>query len=918
MAEITYIPYGEDSQIDLNALQQDLANEYENYLNSRYWAKPGKRKNEQRRQQWMDYYNNVMSQGITGASVVNGRWRLNHNGEEIKYGNPMEQEMAEDMAHFVVGRMANLASKKQEEKKDENKETYDFLKGFNQDFLNRYYGGNPELYKSEWFELDPRNEKGFRGTEGRRKQLIEGLEKYRDSLEDKYNYEGTPFSNFDDVKTRINDAITALNSSDESDDIPALNKLGFNYRAMFSNGANDVTRDSEGNEVTYQQLYDNQQAKLKQEAEAKQKQQQQAAAQARANQYTRFRFFGDKLHGKPLSQGKDLNYLNGLGQKGNLTIDEQSEIVGAFKLAARNNALQNLSKEELAKFGSRYANTPNRLKKINGLNGLYWDSVGNRVIQPYNASNALQVDFNQILQQNSPEYLAQQKLNTPRGGGVELTDADKRDITATLLDLGAFVNPEVFSGTAMALGASGARTWNSIEERGIWDTLTDWKTWIDWGTGALGGTAFLGDASSVVKFAKGLGKLMTIPAVINAVTSIPEAKQAWDKIDTSSIDSIVNSVKKLTPQDYHAISNVLVGALSGKNYIKGNLAERKVLQESGFNTQAKTKIKEYANKYGLTRTKVSTEANTPTIKAKVNGKDQEIEINPETKAKIEKRVNEAGNNKDARNKAVQEELEAAGKINKGDNVEVSAPSKFRDSKYSLAKVRTTKNLFSSSRQPVERGADNFENWLNNRSLWDQYKPWSYGTNRNMRRMRTSIFGKDTDESGLISSGSEESPYAKKPLEQGEIKKSANTDRTYDPKDARNSEYNRAIMNRYQKVMDGKFSNKEMQNTGKEPVKIGDEDVRVYTTRDAKGNNAVFNITVSGKSHNFKTQEEAKKFIASLVKAQKNNIVKGKINKENIKEIGKILQDLKRRGWLKQGGQINLDKTISNCLKNYEL
>jgi hypothetical protein len=32
------------------------------------------------------------------------------------------------------------------------------------------------------------------------------------------------------------------------------------------------------------------------------------------------------------------------------------------------------------------------------------------------------------------------------------------------------------------------------------------------------------------------------------------------------------------------LSSFLVGVLSGKNYIKGNLAERKVLQESGFNT----------------------------------------------------------------------------------------------------------------------------------------------------------------------------------------------------------------------------------------------------------------------------------------------------------------------------------------------
>jgi len=47
----------------------------------------------------------------------------------------------------------------------------------------------------------------------------------------------------------------------------------------------------------------------------------------------------------------------------------------------KNGGLQNLSKEELAKFGSRYS--PNRLKKLNGLEGIYYDSVANRLIQPF-------------------------------------------------------------------------------------------------------------------------------------------------------------------------------------------------------------------------------------------------------------------------------------------------------------------------------------------------------------------------------------------------------------------------------------------------------------------------------------------------------------------------------------------------------
>jgi len=82
----------------------------------------------------------------------------------------------------------------------------------------------------------------------------------------------------------------------------------------------------------------------------------------------------------------------------------------------------------------------------------------------------------------------------------------------------------LLSGTALSMGAATARTYNSIDQRGLWKTLSDWQTWADLGTGALGGTPLLGDASSLAKFARGFSKLMTIPAVINAFYSTDEAK----------------------------------------------------------------------------------------------------------------------------------------------------------------------------------------------------------------------------------------------------------------------------------------------------------------------------------------------------------------------------------------------------------
>jgi hypothetical protein len=64
-------------------------------------------------------------------------------------------------------------------------------------------------------------------------------------------------------------------------------------------------------------------------------------------------------------------------------------------------------------------------------------------------------------------------------------------------------------------------------------------------------------------------------------------------------------------------------------------------------------------------------------------------------------------------------------------------------------------------------------------------------------------------------------------------------------------------------MSGKVSKNTMKDGN---TKIGDENVQIYTTKDAKGNNTVFSVyTSSTGNHNFKTQEEAKKFVAKILK-----------------------------------------------------
>ena len=939
--EITYIPYGQD-EISQQDLMTSLANGVESYLGSKNWAKKPKY-----RQAWLKAYQDIINQGLIGASNESGVWRVNHNGNiDMSTKSNIEREMYGDAAYYIQQKMSGITPRsKVEEKKKEDKTKFDnayFNSGLISYIGNNLYGGKPsDVWNKEWAGLDPEN-RGIRGTTGRQKEMSNQLQNYLNKIEsekDKYSFEDTPYGSFDEWKKRATRAIAALNNSKWNDeDKASLNALGIDYNEWFNTGADEmvpVNIDGTVKQMTraeYNALEDKQNAE---KVAAEQKTAQEKIAQQKQTVYNNTLFLvpgtNPKMQGynaqalkeKYGASDKLVQALYNYSQQDirSLTPDQQSEIHGAYRYLANQPIDSNLLKQ--IQQSTKYRNVaPNRFKKINGIDNLIWDSIAGHVIQ-------IQTRQQREAQKNAPQDLfkgVQTKAeiqNTPRGEGIELTDADKRDIYATLADLGALVDPEVFSGTALALSASGARTWNSIEQNGIWDTLTDWKTWADWGTGALGGIAFLGDGTSAVKAIRGFGKLMTIPMVWQSLKSIPEAKAAWDKID---LDHPIDSAKKLTPQDYHALSTFLMGLVSGKNYFKGNLAERKVLQESGINTQAATKRREYLNKYGLTRTKASNQETVPTLKVKINDSDKEITLKPEQQKRIQESARKAGNSEEARNKAVKEELQGKEhttttgekiKVDENTKVVVVSPGRYLDKRWVPARLGNTKQLFGTYQQSAVRDeSKNFENWLSGRSKWEQWKPWSLGTNSNLRRIHNNIFEKDFDKSGLVSSASgEESPYARKPLQQGEIKESNHIEGLPDKSGAREITYRREVMKRYQNVMNGKFSKKDMQG-GKETIQIGDEEVRVYTTTHKNGVPSISISTSKGVNH-FKSQEEAKKFIADIVKQQKNNITSGKITKENIQKIGKVLQDLKRKGWLKQGGTINnnLDTVIQDFFKN---
>jgi len=94
-----------------------------------------------------------------------------------------------------------------------------------------------------WDAQDVRGANGLRGTTERKKAMIAELKAYKKDLDNQdlnYNFEGTSFKDKADLQAKIQAAIDALGTNEETDDLPAFNALGLPYRAFFNNGGNDI------------------------------------------------------------------------------------------------------------------------------------------------------------------------------------------------------------------------------------------------------------------------------------------------------------------------------------------------------------------------------------------------------------------------------------------------------------------------------------------------------------------------------------------------------------------------------------------------------------------------------------------------------------------------------------------------------
>lgn len=866
--EITYIPYGQD-EISQQDLMTSLANGVPGYLDSKRWAKKDKY-----RQAWLNAYQDIIKGGLVGASNSSGIWTIQHGGEPIDLNTKsnLDREMYQDAAYYIQQQMSRMTPrKKEEEAKKDTLDKYDFTSQFLPQIYNNRYGGNEKLFASEWENLDARGDNGLRGTDNRKAALIDELKKYKQNLlknKGKYNFEGTAFKDEQDVINRIDEAIAAINSPDLTDDNPKLNALGLSYNSFFSNGGNDVYgTDKDGQQVTYQQYYENLNKQKELDAKAKEeelKKRKQAA-------YNNTLFFNRVTNPKMMGQNavalkekyKDhnalFNALQGYAQKDIRTLSpqEQSEVQGAYRYLANQPIDATTLKNLQSSSSGLYKNAaPNRFRKIKGIDNLVWDSVANQVIQITNRQQ-------QEALKNQPDDLfaniqtKEDIQNTPisKEGWTSADTADVVSMIGDLVSLGGFWAN--IGGTATSLTSDLYADISRGKDLG--SILNGLVANVGWGLAGM-----LPGAKSTKLVAR---TARLIPKAIVAAQSAgiildPEIQKSAMKFTST------DGLKTVSSKDLENLKYLFHAVTGGANIAKSHYRAKNYREQ-------------------LNKTKVQTKEGAKTI----SNKDI-------------KEINKAGRKggqkaAESKFKEVTGKESVEGQFKFGEN----GKSKFNPSRYS-----STLNKFFGNDQQLKREQTTDMRALSKILQQDKELPW-YNWNKGYATFELTPFRSTPPIKQEKPKQTTSKPKIQESSQDVEQKQLENK-----PTTQREQQYNKATINRYKEHLKGNFSNKKLQS--------GDYNLNGNNLRVVEQQDGTFNIIYKGDikgNYQKHQQKELQQKVFDLVKENRKTIDKqsGKSTKKSTAEIGKILQDLKKKGWLKQGGTINtpIDNIIEDFFKN---
>ena len=938
--EPIYLNYGND-QIDQQAFLNNAANDLENYLSNQPWS--AKRKDLFRKA-----YVDIMNQGVTGASNTSGQWQITYNGDSINLDSKSkkEREMYGEAAYYIQQQMSKIPTKQNEEKQaeEEKKELPLFDNNFFtsglQDYIgNNMFGGRNWSTTDDWNILDKRGENGLRGTSVRSKKLAEMLQNYSNTLEEgKYNFEGSPFKDLTDFKSRINNAISALNNDDPNDDRDALNAIGLRASDFLYDGSGDVA-DTEGH--TYGQLAQAIQAQNEADAKAKEAQEfTQAEANRKANSGV-LNFIGG-IHGtdartNPQAYAEYISKNLGVGQQG---FNEMNKAVQGLIEKGYNNGkgggLTNAEKRQLGNFlyyirqnNPNYQNSNisdedwaelNTHKNLGSTNRAgyvrlpwevggrytYADDKGNiYFLKPQNQAKIAGPAFNRSAAYNNYKnnFLkgtsamnTQEREKYLKSSKDGLTSAEWEELASIGFDIASIVDPEMISSAGLALTGSGLRHHAAASQPGGMSTSDKWWQAADYGLSILGSIPVLGDAALAARAVNNLKKAIVPLGIVMAGANVPQAAKA-------AYNKVVNG-QDLTIQDWRAIGAVLTAAVGvGRGRQMAKRAE--ALQKTAGKATTKEKI--------------------GTIKTS----EGEIKVSEQTAKELKKSFQKAGNDNTKKTEALRNNTEVQTKA-KEQGVDLSKAEIKADSKR-LAKYRPVDEVSITSesksipgnRIATLRAMSEFNKnhgWLARKGLAEQ--DWVFRHTGGYESAPTSNWFKDTwnslrkskwDEFGNKNNSTATATTTTTNTSSQQQNQGINipAGRFDDRSMAREEQLNRAIINRYKNILSGNVSNN--------PVKEGKFKFDNINVEVKKAPTGTYDIFINGKrtdSIKDLTSAELKKHIASLVKEHRSSVNRGKSKSEkvSVKEMGKILQDLKKKGWLKQGGTI--DKQKIQRYKNY--
>ena len=885
--EITYIPYGQD-QISQQELLTNMANDVQNYVDGRAWSK-------KRKESFLRAYQDIVSKGITGASNSTGVWQINHNGTiDMSNMSQVDKEMYGAAAYFIQNQMSKIKPKVKEEEKKQELEPFDHNTLFNKYIINNQFGGNKNVNLAEqWDYLDDRDATGKRGTKERRNRMIKILEGYRDSIEDnKYSFEDTPFKDINDFRTRINNAITALGTNDEKDDIEAFNKLGLNSRQWFSNGLGDYSgetyTDENGNvvQLTYDQLNRRNDALNKKKQEqllAEQKAKQQAAAkretELKANRFNQ----GTYLSGGEYTSEQDLfkRYsntnnliakLNQLGEKSSGWSDqERLDIAGAFNLYKNN--LQNISKEELDQFKGLkdFQNiAPNRIKRIPGVSNFYYDTKTGKIIRPGRKEETATPDslsnFNPNNRKLSDGWEAEDYL---RMGAMA------QDIT------GAITAWAPGYGTA-ASGILGLTSLGTNMAADIADeSLTKWdvakNAGVNLGLAAVGMVPGLGLASKTGKWLTNIAKWAPRLLTLQAIKDLPESY--------NSLQKAINNPKELTNADWRNIAYGLSIAAGLSRGAKGIYSNRKYKPAFTENTEKQYTITTSKEKKTITQEQVDN------VK-KLDFKDKE-KANEKLKDILKLSDDETVDIKD---------LKVLGKTLKTKGVKIeeeNIPTGLS------AKAKAYREYLENKNNSIKRGEGIYK--YAPRFLKTDYDIYKANTQRSVPDL--GVFDKVKGFWNPLS----DKNLQKKGIKVEEAPKT-NPKTTETPKSEMNSKKSWSEIEKGEKQWTMDESMKEWKDILKgeqKPLAIGEnfkvgDDFHFNVMGHSGSEKGMVEINFGSKKESikFENQKDLRKKILKFMKENAPKIIVDGKPKYDAKKMGEILRQLKAKGVFKQGGRLD--------------